>query len=316
MTVESGGFKDTCDIACIERWTDKETATAQSEIEVMGTPGKTYTPEKKILQGATITASGHIPGYSDYVYVSSGGNWGFIKLSDFPAIKHVMTQYHYYDKGYDLRFSSASSKISDYASVLNDVMMANFGLKVYSYIKPYTSVADECKILTDGKVKTGNISDACPGTGNHKSGTCLTTENVRSDLKRQFGNGGKSISKVAWTGHIMTDNGRSNSTVGMGTVIITPYGTVGVTSAKIREDRVFTLVHETSHQLGVYDHYCRGDISEITRKCSYEHCSKCYGDIIPYGCIMYERVNIEEASFVELYCDDCIKEISSTIKSF
>ncbi len=316
LTVKCNGDKDTCDVACIEKWSDTETAKAESNITVMGTPGKTYKPEKIISADATITALGNIPDQPDYVYVSSGNIWGFIKLSDFPAIKYMMTQYHYYDKGYDLRFSSANSKISDYASVLNDVMMENFGMKVYSYVNLYTSVADECKILSDGKVKTGNISNACSGAGNHKSGTCLTTENVRNDLKRQFGNGGKSISKVAWTGHIMTNNERSNGTVGMGTIIMTPYGTVGESQAEIREDRIFTLVHETSHQLGVHDHYCRGDISPITKKCSYSHCSKCYGETIPYGCIMYERVNIEDVSYTDLYCDDCIKNITNTIKNF
>ncbi len=316
LTVKTKDFKDTCEIACIEKWADTETATAQSDIDLMGVPGKKYTPEVTITQGSTIIARGHIPGYSDYVYVSSGGNWGFIKLSDFPAIKHVMTQYHYYDKGYDLRFSSASSKISDYASVLNDVMMANFGLKVYSYVKPYTSVADECKILLDGKVKAGNISDACPGTGNHKSGTCLTTENVRNDLRKQFGRGGGNISKVVWTGHIMTDNERSNAIVGTGDIVMTPYGTIDKTSAKIREDRIYTLVHETSHQFGVYDHYCAGDKKDDDSVCSNKHCSECSGEPIPYGCIMLDREDIENTSHTALYCDDCIKTISNSIKNF
>ena len=316
LTVKSGDFKDTCEIACVEQWADKETATAQSNIDLMGVPGKKCTPEVKIAQGSTIDALGHIPGNSDYVYVSSGGNWGFIKLSDFPAIKHMMTQYHYYDKGYDLRFSSANSKISDYASVLNDVMMEKFGLKVFSYVKLYTSVADECKILSDGKVKTGNISNACPGTGNHKSGTCLTTENVRNDLKRQFGNGGKNISKVAWTGHIMTNNERSNGTVGMGTIVMTPYGTIDKTSAKIREDRIYTLVHETSHQLGVYDHYCAGDKKDDDSVCSNKHCSECSGEPIPYGCIMLGREDIENTPYTALYCNDCIKNISNSINNF
>jgi len=55
---------------------------------------------------------------------------GFIKLSDFPGIDYLMTQYHYYDQGYNLRFGSASNKIYDNASVLNDVMMAYLRLKV------------------------------------------------------------------------------------------------------------------------------------------------------------------------------------------
>ena len=42
LTVECDGNKDTCDIACIEQWSDTETTTAQTSIKVMGIPGKEY----------------------------------------------------------------------------------------------------------------------------------------------------------------------------------------------------------------------------------------------------------------------------------
>lgn len=318
LTVECNGYSDTCDIACIVNWSDTETATATSSIKVMGTPGKYYDNAKTISEGATITAEGHVPEYSDYIYVSSGDIWGFIKLSDFPEINYLMTQYHYYDQGYNLRFTSASTKIYDYASVLNDVMMANFKLKVCPCVASYTSVADECKILIDDEVSSDNLSTPCPATSGHYSGTCLTTGNVRDDLKSQFDDGGGNISKASWTGHIMTNHegDRSNSTVGMGTIIMTPYGVNKGSSSDIRKKRIYTITHETSHQFGLHDHYCAGDKKDDNAVCSNKYCSDCNNEPIPYGCIMLETIDIEKTTYTQLYCDACRENVLSYIKNF
>ncbi|MBQ8576084.1 MAG: hypothetical protein IJ447_08585, partial [Clostridia bacterium] len=182
LTVECDGNKDICDIACNEKWSDTETSTAQSAITVMGTPGNKYKGAKTIPQGATITARGNIPSNSDYVYVSSGDIWGFINLSDFSKIKYMMTQYHYYDEGYKKRFSSPNTKISDYASVLNDVMMENFGLKVCYYIEQYTSAADKCKKWKYGDDYLNYLSGSCPKTEKHKADSCLKTGYLREEL--------------------------------------------------------------------------------------------------------------------------------------
>ena len=173
LTVECDGNKDTCDIACIEQWSDTETATAQTSITVMGTPGNKYKGAKTIPEGATITARGNIPSDSDYVYVSSGDIWGFINLSDFSTIEYIMTQYHYYDEGYKERFSSANTKITNYASVLNDVMMANFKLKVCPYVKPYTSPADQCKKWKYGDDYLDYLSGSCTKISPHNTASCL-----------------------------------------------------------------------------------------------------------------------------------------------
>ncbi len=323
VTAKYNGKSSKCVVSAINRWEKQETAKAKNNVILKSSPANSsYTvydvitvskDTEVIAVGDTAQANGQI-----YVKIENGNNdkYGHIKLSDFSGIDYMMFQYHYFDNGYESRFNDDGSKIIQYASVLDDVMMANFGLKVCYYIKPYTSVADECKIMIDGKVSSSNLDTVCPQTSGHYSGTCLTSDNVRSDLRKQFGGGGGSVSKVVWIGHKMTDNERSNAIVGKGDIVMTPYGTIDKTSAKIREDRIYTLVHETSHQFGVNDHYCRGDISEITKKCSYIHCSKCYGGTIPNGCIMYERVNIEEVSFTELYCDDCIKNITNTIENY
>ena len=326
LTVECDGNKDTCDIACIEQWSDTETTTAQTSIKVMGIPGKEYKGAKTIPEGATITARGNIPSDSDYVYVSSGDIWGFINLSDFSAIKYMMTQYHYYDKGFDKRFGSASTKIADYTSVLNDKMMELFGLKICPYIYQYTSAADQCKKWKYGDDYYLNyLSGSCPKTSPHKTDSCLQTGYLRDELKKQFGNGGGTVSKVAWTGHIMTDhdNDRSNSTVGVGTIIITPYKTVHKTSSgyvndsnyEIRRDSISTLMHETIHQLGVHDHYCYDDQGGPDgKRCSNTGgCYVCYGNGVKPDCMM--MVNKYPTEDTVLLCSKCKSKVSEYLSN-
>lgn len=325
LTVKCNGNKDTCDIACIEQWSDTETATAQTSIKVMGIPGKEYKGAKTIPEGATITARGNIPNNNEYVYVSSGDIWGFINLSDFSTIKYMMTQYHYYDQGFNIRFGSASTKISDYASVLNDKMIELFGLKICPYVYSYTSVTDQCKIWRYGSVYSGNLSSSCPKNGNHKTDSCLQTGYLRDDLKNSFGNGGGTVSKVAWTGHIMTDhdNDRSNSTVGVGTIIITPYKTVHKTSSgyvndssyEIRRDSISTLMHETIHQLGVHDHYCYDDQGGPDgKRCSNTGgCYVCYGNGVKPDCMM--MINKYPTEDTVLLCSKCKSKVSEYLSN-
>lgn len=300
LTVKCGEDKDTCEISCIDKWEKPETAMAESTIEVWGTPEKTVSVGK-IHAGEEIIGRGNIPDKSDYVYISSGNIWGFIKLSDFPGIDYVMRQYHYFDKGYSVRFDSAADKIKEYSAVLNNVMMANFKLKVFSYINSYTSVADECKIMSYGLVNGNNLSSVCSKSGSHDTSSCLTVDSLRMDLVRKYGDGDGNVSKVVWTGHMLDGNARSNATLTMGNVIITPYGTFSetagypsVSDAKIREDRIYTLVHETGHQFGLHDHYCAGDISPITNKCSNIFCSSCYIGTIPEGCIIESTLKMSK----------------------
>jgi len=323
VTARFNGQKTECVVSSINRWIEEETADAETDVVLKSSPtGSNYSVYDVITvsEGTELIAVGDTAQSNGQIYVKvkigDGYKYGHIKLSDFPGIDYIMTQYHYYDKGYKLRYSDEGSKIKEYASVLDDVMMANFKLKVLSYINPYTSVADECKNESFGEVKPNNLASSCPQTSGHIRGSCLTTENIRSDLKSEFGDGAGNISKVAWTGHIMNNNERSNSDVGIGVVVMTPYGTIDTTSTKAREDRIYTLTHETGHQFGLYDHYCANDVSPITQKCSNKHCSLHYGDFIPHGCIMYERADIENSVYSKLYCNDCKENILNCIKDF
>lgn len=322
ITARTGLFNSAdCTVTVINQWKETEKATAQKQITIRHAPGDNYDAKITINKGTAITARGDLADGSGWIYVSAKNDeyWGFIKLSDFPGIDYLMTQYHYYDEGYDIRFGSASTKIYDYASVLNDVMMANFKLKVCPYVEAYTSAADNCKIMSYKSVASSNLAKACPKNGNHLSSSCLTTGNLREDLQDQYENGGGTVSKTAWTGHIMSDhNGdRSNATVGMGTIIFTPYSTVNpntyanYSNSKIKEESTYTLVHETGHQLGLGDHYCYG-IDASMGKCKNTYCSTCYIKNVK-KCIMLDRLNVEETETTSLYCKICKENINSKL---
>lgn len=316
LTVRCDGNKDTCDISCIEQWSDTETATAQSPIKIMGIPGKYYNGAKTIPEGATITARGNIPGNNDYVYVSSGDIWGFIKRSDFSAIKYMMTQYHYYDKGYALRFGSAETKIYDYASVLNDVMMANFNLKVCPYVEQYTSAADQCKIWRYGSVTANNLASSCPQSGNHNSDSCLNTKHLRDILLENKGWGTNVMTKAVWTGHIMNNHtgDRSNSESVTQTIIFTTGNTVNAGShtnksaSAIKKASVYEIVHETSHQLSAPDHYCYNNEND-SGLCQNPNCEVCYGSGTIPDCVMGKIIYPTDT--YDLYCKDCSTKIKN-----
>lgn len=331
VTAKYNGKSSKCVVSAINRWENQETAKAQNNVILKSSPANsshtvydviTVSKDTELIAvGDTAQTNGQI-----YVKVKNGDGYkyGHIKLSDFSGIDYMMFQYHYFDNGYESRFNDDGRKIIQYTYVLDDIMMANFGLKVVPYTQLYNSVADECKNKSYTSVDKDNISANCPKTIGHYSDSCLTTEHLRDDLKSQFGDGRKSISKVAWTGHIMLDheNDRSNSIVGLGTIIITPYGRVNSNSysnlsdSKIKEESIYTLVHETGHYFGLYDHYCANDKDSNGGICTNTHCSDCNGEPIPYGCLMLERQTINNSTLTKLYCDDCKGDIQSCIEDF
>lgn len=316
LTVKCGSDRDTCSISCINQWKETETAIAKSTIEATHTPGNKPDGTRVIPEGATIIARGNIPSNNDYLYVSSGNVWGFIKRSDFSAIKYMMTQYHYYDKGYALRFSSAETKIYDYASVLNDVMMANFNLKVCPYVQPYTSAADQCKIWRYGSVTANNLASSCPQNGNHNTDSCMRTRHIRDVLLVEKGWGTDVITKAVWTGHIMDSHkgDRSNSESRTQTLIFTTGNTVNSNSytnksaSAVKKSSIYEIVHETSHQLSAPDHYCYKKEGN-SGLCENKNCEICYGSGILPDCIMGKIIYPTDT--YDLYCEDCSIKIKN-----
>ncbi|MBQ2842375.1 MAG: SH3 domain-containing protein [Clostridia bacterium] len=317
ITARAGLFNSAeCIVSVINKWSETEYAVTNKTVAIKQSPGDSYKTTATISSGTSVVARGDFADGSGWLYVSAMNNIeGFIKVSDFPGIDFLMTQYHYYDQGFNIRFGSASTKIYDYASVLNNVMTDLFNLKVCPYVYSYTSAADQCKIWRYDSVYSNNLASSCPKTDNHKNDSCLKTDYLREDLKNKFENGGGTVSKVAWTGHIMTDhnNDRSNATVGIGTIIITPYKTVHKTSSgyvndssyEIRRDNISTLMHETIHQLGIYDHYCYDDQGGPDgKRCSNTGgCYVCYGNGVKPDCMMMVTKYPTEDSV--LLCSKC-----------
>lgn len=324
LTVKCNGDKDTCDISCIDKWADKETAKAESSIKVMGTPGKYYDGAKTIPEGATITAHGHIPSNNEYIYVSSGDIWGFINLSNFSKINYFLTEYHYYDNGYKIRFPNVNNKtpsesIYSYTSVLNNLMIKLFKLKVCSYVNEYTSLADTCKTLSYGEVNKNNISKACPRTESHNVNSCLERGVLWDKFKTDVGHGNNTTIKLLWTGHILPNHQVSAAQNGSESIIMTTANTVfhnkstntysNKSDAEIRKNSLYTLTHETGHLLGTIDGYCKHDNS--SGHCSNENCYSCNGKPEPI-CIMVQLFSPEESNVV--FCDECTKIINEHLK--
>ena len=164
----------------------------------------------------------------------------------------------------------------------------------------FTSTPDNCKISTDGSLNLSNISSTCAHTSSH-----LTTNVLRDDLN----DGTPTTSIVIWTGHIMDNNERSTSSLPTSprqSVVINPWLTSTLNNADdIEREHSFDLMHELTHQLGVWDHYCYS--SDNMGVCNNPNCDKCiWGfDDIRQNCIMSYRADLSTLSDAKTYCIDC-----------
>ncbi len=318
VTAKAGNKTDTAEIACINAWKEPETAKAEKSIEIKELPSSESDTIGTISAGTSIVAKGDLADGSGWIYVNAGGYWGFIKLDDFPGIDYLMTEYHYYDKGYNLRFGSASTKIYDYASVLNDVMTELFGLKICSYVEEYTSAADKCKIWRYGSVKSNNLASSCPKSGNHNLKSCLETTYIRDAMLADKGRGTSTTTKIIWTGHIMDEHltDRSHSEITTQSIIVTTCNSVNDKTFKnksdyeIRKSNIHAIVHETAHQLSAHDHYCYGR-NTATGICDNDYCSICVKGQDPPFCTMSQVIDIETNAANKLFCTECKKDIEA-----
>lgn len=223
--------------------------------------------------------------------------------------KYNYTIKNYYDQGYDVRFSNASSLMAEYQAVCSNIFLEVFGIGTSSSIQSYTSCADDC---TGTPVTIGDTTTGCSGWHlfvNHKS-----SNQIRSDLISQFGNGTTTTSRVAWTGHLL-DTGSSNSVSSSHTVVMT-IGMVtdgsnnNLGAAVIRRERIYTLLHESSHQLGAPDHYCY-DTSSSNCNNPTNDCWRCDNGLSsPPTCVMSSRwsdleTRLNNGTLSGNYCAQC-----------
>ena len=319
VTAKYNGKTDECIVSSINQWKETESSSATKDITVKSNPDSSnYDNFDKgtIAKGTTIVARGDMADGSGWIYVSDKAEkiWGFIKLSEFPGIDYLFTEYHYYDQGYNIRFGSASTKIYTYASVINDVMMDLFKLKINPYVYSYTSPADQCKVLQYDSVKSNNLASSCPKNGNHNDESCLTSKSLRDNLQNTFGAGNEYIAKTAWTGHIMDENAMSNSQRNPSFILIFTTGNTvnkstyqNKSASVIRSRSIYELIHETSHQFELHDHYCKKNGSP----CTNQYCYSCTRGYSAPRCIMNLPFDTENYNNDELFCDECLDNIKT-----
>lgn len=212
---------------------------------------------------------------------------------------------NYIDQGFEKRFNylnvNPSSLVSSYNSIVANRFMSIFGLVLVPQCYAFTSTPDSCKISVSGSVNSSNISNACSHTTSH-----LNTIQLRNDLS----DGTSTASIVIWTGHIMDQNERSDSSLQRQSVVITPWLTSTLTSYNdVERENVFTLIHELSHQIGAPDHYCYGKQNGAL-SCTNPDCDVCsVGLTATRVCLMSNRMDISTVSDADLYCSDCINTI-------
>ncbi len=308
----------TCEVACISRWKETEVATTTKAVTIYRLPGRGEM--STFPKGTIVTALGDFIDGSGWIYATANKVWGFIKLDDFPGIDYLYTEYHYYDEGYQLRFGSADTKIHTYASVMNDIMIDLFKLKINPRVYSYISPADSCKKLQFNSVSTNNLSSSCPKIDGHNKASCLTTSVLRSALYNDsdIGPGNDHMANTIWTGHIMNGHAMSNSQRNPTYILVFTTGNTVYNNSytnksdyMIRSRSIYELIHETCHQFELTDHYCKKD----GVPCSNPYCYRCSRNETPPFCIMNAVIDPENYSNDKLFCTECTNKIKSHLSS-
>ena len=182
--------------------------------------------------------------------------WGIIDADS----DYYMIINNYFDAGYDIRFPGAASRIDSYQMATSSILFDLFDLSVIYNVTPYTSCTDDCKVLQFGSVSLANSINSCPHSANH-----WNRNNVRDNLRNQFGNGTTTLTRIAWTGHLMEGNVTSASNSTYSTIVMTianftygPPSYITAYASWVFDQSIGESLHEISHQLGAKDHYCYG----------------------------------------------------------
>lgn len=321
ITAKVGTTRKSCMVYSVSQWFEPETAVATKDVTVRKTPSVTGNKAGTVLKGTIMTADGDFENGMRWVHITSGDIKGFVQLSDFPGINYLMAEYHYYDQGFEVRFDSGYEKIRDYSSILNDIMMRIFGLKISQHIEDYTSLADECKIKTYGSVYTNNLYADCPKTQGHFSDVCIVDLKMHDRMLADNGKCTNTVTRCLWTGHYLYDNKPSQFLINKGSILFTIAGYTNYSTSSnkfvnkpnddVRERALYEIVHETGHALGAIDGYCKEDIQN--GHCSNENCYACNRLPVP-DCIMVNNKNNPEMR-TSVFCEECIEIINSHLSN-
>ncbi len=217
---------------------------------------------------------------------------------------------HYYDEGYEVRFDNVPADIAEYQAMCSAILFELFDLDVSFTIENYTSCADEC---TGTPVTLARTKQVCSHTATHKTRDALFNQSCLEHSPRS-----NVRTNVVWTGHKL-DTGSSASytdyyvvviTIGM----VTDSNSDNKSDAIIRDERIYTLLHELAHQLGAADHYCYDKNSNNCNNPTND-CYRCdNGMTTEPDCLMsYRMYNLEELlesnDLSDIFCDQCLSTI-------
>lgn len=219
---------------------------------------------------------------------------------------------NYVDNGFIVLFGS-NSIITSYNNIVGNKFSSMFGINYTSSIYQHTSSADTCKISQFGSVNLNNLGSPCPHTPSH------ITFNT---MIKGIGEGTSRTTKALWTGHILKDEANAGSFFSLQAIIVTPREL----AYKVGSEYIFntdlndmleiiswTLFHELSHQLGLPDHYCYGDLDAVTNKCSNPNCYRCNKGLEPPECTMTRDryLPLDQCNPIDIYCRNCLITITA-----
>lgn len=215
---------------------------------------------------------------------------------------------HYYDNGYDVRFGNSYSDIVTYQNICSNILLNIFGINTSVTVQGYTSCSDTC---TDTPVTLSDTTTSC----SHSLTDHKTRNKLRKDIIDQFGAGTSITTKVSWTGHVL-ESGSSCTYVDdqiiiMSIGMVTDASHTNLPSSQIRYERIYTLLHESSHALGAPDHYCYDKTSSNCNNPTND-CWRCdRGLSAEPSCLMSYRMNDLESrlnnnNLSNIYCSQCM----------
>ncbi len=222
---------------------------------------------------------------------------------------------HSYDQGYAIRFSDMTNGISSYQAVCSEVLLKLFGVTTDVTIEDFTSCADTCTGVPPTFEDTKIDCNHSNVNSKHK-----TRSFMRTDFVNRFGGGNSTTTKAIWTGHVL-ESRSSNSSSSTHSIVLT-IGAVtngsdnNLSDDVIRYERIYTLLHELSHQLGAPDHYCY-DLSSDNCNNPTNDCWRCDRNLTEEpSCLMSERMDdieyrLNSGQVDTIYCSQCMSATHS-----
>ena len=233
---------------------------------------------------------------------------------DMPTDEWIISQHryqyyidHYYDGGYSVRFNSTGQDIAEYQTICSEILLELFDVEIIYDISSFNSCADEC---TGTPTTLANTTTACTHSNiNHK-----TRYSIMNDIVTTFSTGDNTTAKIAWTGHVLES--RSSCSYPEQYIIVMTIGMAidedndNLSADIIRRERIYTLLHEISHQLGAPDHYCYDETSSNCNNPTND-CWRCDNGLSSKPiCLMTIRISDIENRLLTgnldtLYCSQC-----------